>query len=154
MIVRPASVNRVTLVALALVLTAGVITVLTWVFSDDLLTSWAEGNSGARVILQEGGLDAVRETLTVPAFVPVAITSFVVFSMLVGVLVAFFVEGFTWARLSLAVIAVFGVFLAVLCVASGIPTLFVVMAVLMIVLCLLLLFFLFHKDTSRYFRES
>ena len=50
-------------------------------------------------------------------------------------------------------IAVFGVFLAVLCVVSGIPTLFVVMSVVMVALCLLLLFFLFHKDTSHYFRQ-
>lgn len=153
MIVRPSSVILAVRVALALLVTAGITTLLTWWRREDLLTSWAEGNAGARVILREGGLEAVESTLAVPAFVPVAITSFVVLAMLVGVLLAFFVEGFGWARLSLAVIALFGIFLAVLCVASGIPTLFVVMSVLMVILCLALLVLLFHRDTNRYFRE-
>lgn len=153
MIVRPASVIHATRLALALVVLGGVIAVLTWVFRDDLLVSWAQSNAAARRILEEGGLEAVEETLTVPSFVPVAITSWVVLAMLVGVLVAFFVEGFNWARLSLAAICVFGVFLAALCVASGIPTLFVVLSGLMVVLCLLLLVFLFHKDTNAYIRE-
>lgn len=153
MIVRPSSVILAARVALALLVAAGITTLLTWWRREDLLTSWAEGNAGARVILREGGLEAVESTLAVPAFVPVAVTSFVVLAMLVGVLLAFFVEGFGWARLSLAVIALFGIFLAVLCVASGIPTLFVVMSVLMVVLCLALLVLLFHRDTNRYFRE-
>ncbi|WP_110181611.1 hypothetical protein [Nocardioides solisilvae] len=153
MIVRPPSVILAARVAVALLLAAAVTTVLTWWRREDLLTSWAEGNAGARAILAEGGLAAVEETLAVPAFVPVTVTSFVVLVMLVGVLLAFFVEGFGWARLALAVIALFGVFLAVLCVASGIPTLFVVMSVVMVLLCLALLVLLFHKDTNRYFRE-
>ncbi len=154
MTVRPLSVILATRVALALVVVAGVTTVLTWWREKDLLTSWAEGNAGARRILRDGGLEAVEASLAVPAFVPVAVTSFVVFTMLVGVLLAFFVEGFEWARISLAVIALFGVFLAVVCVASGIPTLFVVMAVLIVLLCLALLVLLFHKDTHRFVRES
>ena len=50
-------------------------------------------------------------------------------------------------------VAVFGIFLAVLCIASHIPTLFVVLSVVMIVLCVTLLVLLLHPDTTRYFRE-
>ena len=153
MIERPSSVDQALRVVAALSVMAGVITLLTWVFRSDLVLAWAEGNSGARRILREGGLEAVEETLTVPGFVPVMVTSFVIFLMLVGVMSAFFKEGFTWARICLGVIGVFGIFLAVLCIGSGIPTLFVVLSVVMVVLCLLLLFFLLHRDTSRYFRE-
>lgn len=153
MIARPASVTRAVIVVAAMVVIGAVIVLLTWLLRDDLLTAWAEGNSGAREILREGGLEAVEETLTVPAFVPVAVTAWVVFAMLAGVLVVFFIEGFAWARYSLAAIAVFGVFLAGVGVSSGIPPLFVAGSAVMVGLCLLLLYLLFHKDTSRYFRE-
>jgi hypothetical protein len=154
MIVRPQSVVLATRVALALLVAAGITTVLAWWRREALLTSWAEGNAGARAILREGGLEAVESSLAVPAFVPVTVTSFVVLTMLVGTLLGFFVEGFGWARLSLAVVALFGIFLAVLCVSSGIPTLFVVVSVVSVLLCLALLVLLFHKDTNRFVRES
>ena len=154
MTVRPSSVILASRVAVALVVVTGVTTLLTWWRREDLLTSWAEGNAAARPILREGGLEAVEQSLAVPAFVPVATTSFVVFAMLLGVLLAFFRAGFGWARLCLAVLAVFGVFLAVLCVASGIPALFVVMAVLIVLLCVALLVLLFHRETNRFVREA
>ena len=153
MIDRPASVTRTLYTLTALTGVAGLVTILSAVMRRDLVLAWAEGNAGASVILREQGLDAVEETLTVPAFVPVVATGFVVLVMLLWVMGAFFKEGFTWARVCLVVFAVFGVFLAVLCIWSGIPTLFEVLAGVMVVLCVLLLFFLLHKDTSRYFRE-
>ncbi|QCC77008.1 hypothetical protein [Nocardioides daphniae] len=103
--------------------------------------------------MREGGIEAVETTLSVPGFVPVVVTSFVVLLMLLGVMAVFFREGFTWARVCLGVIAVFGIFLAVLSIASGIPTLFTVLSGVMIVLCVLLLVFLLHPSTTRYFRE-
>ena len=153
MIERPSSVDRALRVVAALSVTAGVITALTWVFHSDLVLAWAEGNANARRVLADGGLQAVKEMPSLPSFVPVVVTSLMIFLMLVGVMAAFFKEGFTWARVCLGVIAVFGIFLAVLSIGSGIPVLFAVLSVVMIVLCLLLLFFLLHRDTSRYFRE-
>lgn len=154
MIERPSSVDNALRLVLALAVVSGVITLLTWVFRTDLVLAWAEGNAGARRLLREGGIAAVEESLTVPGFVPVVVTSFVVLLMLLGVMAVFFREGFTWARICLALVAVFGIFLAVLCIASGIPTLFVVLSVVTIVLCALLLFFLLHPSTARYCRET
>lgn len=150
---RPSSVDHALHVVLGLSAVAGLITLLTWVFRSDLVVAWAEGNAGARELMREGGIEAVEASLSVPGFVPVVVTSFVVLLMLLGVMAVFFREGFTWARICLGVIAVFGIFLAVLCIATGIPTLFSVLSGVMIVLCVLLLVFLLHPDTTRYFRE-
>lgn len=154
MIDRPSTVDNALRVVLALSVLSGVITLLAWVFRTDLVLAWAEGNAGARQLLREGGIEAVEASLTVPGFVPVLVTSFVVLLMLLGVLAVFFREGFTWARICLAVIAVFGAFLAVLSIASGIPTLFEVLSGVAVVLCLLLLVLLLHPSTGRYCRET
>lgn len=154
MIERPSSVDNALRVVLAISVVSGVITLLTWVFRTDLVLAWAEGNAGARALLREGGIEAVEASLTVPGFVPVVVTSFVVLLMLLGVMAVFFREGFTWARICLGSVAVFGVFLAVLSIASGIPTLFEVLSGVMVVLCVLLLVFLLHPSTGRYCRET
>lgn len=154
MIDRPSSVDNALRVVAALAVFSGVITLLTWIFRTDLVLAWAEGNAGARQLLREGGIEAVEESLTVPGFVPVVVTSFVVLLMLLGVLAVFFREGFTWARICLAGIAVFGGFLAVLSIASGIPPLFEVLSGVVVLLCVLLLVFLLHPSTGRYCRET
>lgn len=150
---RPASVTLTLRVLWTLTALAGVITLLVWVLRDDLVLAWAEGNASASRLLAEGGLEAVEETLRVPAFVPVVVTSFGTFLMLVWVLAAFFKEGFTWARISLAVIALFGAFMAALAIASDIPTLFDVLLAVAGLLSLALLVLLLHPHTTRYFRE-
>lgn len=150
---RPASVTLALRVLAALVALSGAITVLTWAMREELVLAWAEGNVSAARILAEGGVEAVEETLTVPAFVPVVITSFVTLVMLVWVLAAFFKEGFTWARISLATIALFGAFMAVLAIGSGIPVLFEVLSGMAALLCVALLVLLLHPQTTKYFRE-
>lgn len=154
MIDRPSTVDNALRVVVALSVLSGLITLLAWVFRTDLVLAWAEGNAGARQLLREGGIEAVEESLTVPGFVPVIVTSFVVLLMLLGVLGVFFREGFTWARICLATIALFGAFLAVLSIASGIPTLFEVLSGVAVVLCLVLLGLLLHPHTGRYCRET
>ncbi|WP_110238692.1 hypothetical protein [Nocardioides gilvus] len=153
MIDRPTSVTLALRIVVALSFMAGMTTVMVAIFRTDLVLAWAEGNAGARQILREGGLAAVERSLTVPGFVPIVVTSFVIFLMLVWVFAVFFREGFTWGRICLGGVAVFGIFLAVLCIASDIPTLFVVLSIVMIVLCAALLVLLLHPDTTRYFRE-
>lgn len=149
---RPASVTHAVRVLILLVAVAGVTTLLTWVRRDDLVRSWAEGNRTAREVLARGGLEAVESTLTVPGIVPIAVTSFVVFASLVWVLGVFLAEGFGWARWSLAITVLFTAFAAVLCIGSGIPGLFVGLAILVMVICVVLLALLFHKDTNSYVR--
>ncbi|WP_426244186.1 hypothetical protein [Nocardioides sp. LHG3406-4] len=150
---RPTSVTLVVRVLLALVAVTGLAAVLVWVRQDKVIRTWAEGNVAARKLLAEGGLEAVKDSPIAPSFVPLAIVFFVVFALLVLVLVAFFVEGHEWARLSLAATALFGVLAAAVVVRLGLPVLFTVVAVVAIVLCLFLLLLLWHKDTNRYFRQ-
>lgn len=149
---RPRSVTHVVRVLLALVVITGLAAVLVWVRQDEVVRTWAEGNVAARKLLLEGGLEAVRASPIVPSFVPLAIVFFVVFALLVGVLVAFFVEGHEWARLSLAATAVFGILAATVVVRLGLPALFAVVSVVAILLCLVLLLLLWRPDTNRWFR--
>ncbi len=150
---RPMAVTYAVRVLLALVVVTGLGTVLVWVRQDEVIRTWAEGNVAAGKLLAEGGLQAVKDSPIVPSFVPLAIVFFVVFALLVLVLIAFFVEGYEWARLSLAATAVFGILAAAVVVRLGLPALFAVLSVVAILLCLLLLVLLWHKDTNRYFRE-
>lgn len=150
---RPRSVTHVVRVLLALVVITGLAAVLVRVRQDEVVRTWAEGNVAARKLLLEGGVEAVEASPIVPSFVPLAIVFFVVFALLVGVLLAFFVEGHEWARLSLAATAAFGIVAAAVVLRLGLPALFVVVSVLAILLCLVLLFLLWRPDTNRWFRE-
>ena len=81
----------------------GLGTVLTILLQDDLVEAWAEGNPGAREILREGGIEALKaSSISLPAFVPVVVVMFVVVLVLLAVLRVFFREGYEWARVSLA----------------------------------------------------
>lgn len=153
MIERPASVTRAVQVLVALCVGAGLTALLVWVYREDLVLAWAEGNPGAREILRDGGIEAVEANLQVPGFVPVVLTSYVTFLMLVWVFGVFFAGGFTWGRVGLGGVALFGAFLAVLCIASGIPLLFEVLSGVMVALCVALLWYLVHPDTRRWFKQ-
>lgn len=150
---RPPSVMHAVRVVLALVVVTGLGAVLVWVRQDEVVRTWAEGNAAARKLLAEGGLEAVQQSPMAPSFVPLAIVFFIVFLLLAMVLLAFFVEGHEWSRLSLAATAVFGVIGASVVLGLGLPALFAVLAVVAILLCVLLLVLLWHKDTNRWFRE-
>lgn len=150
---RPASVMHVVRALMALVVVTGLGTILVWVRQDEVVRTWAEGNVAARKLLLEGGVQAVQDSPIVPSFVPLAIVFFVVFVLLVLVLLAFFVEGHEWARLSLAAVAVFGILGAAVVLRLGLPALFAVVSVVSIMLCLLVLFLLWRPATNRWFRE-
>src|SRR5690242_1714088 len=82
-------------------------TVLTWLLEDELIEAWARRSAAGREILAEGGIDALRaSSLSLPAFIPVVVVMFVVLVALIGVLRVFFREGYEWARLGLAGVAV------------------------------------------------
>lgn len=150
---RPRSVVLVVRVLLALVAITGLAAVLVWVRQDEVVRTWAEGNVAARKLLLEGGVEAVKASPIVPSFVPLAIVFFVVFALLVGVLLAFFVEGHEWARVSLGATALFGILAAAVVVRLGLPVLFAVVSVVAILLCVVVLFLLWRPDTNRWFRR-
>lgn len=149
----PASVTRAIWLLRAVVAWAGLTALLTYVFSDQLVRAWAEGNETARVILQEGGLEAVKEnSKAIPRFAPVAIVMFVVFAAMAGVLVVFFRAGHGWARMTLTLMVVFMLFSTAAGLRRDPPGFFVALSVVALLLSAALLFYLWHKDTSTYLK--
>lgn len=150
----PGSITRAVQSLLALVVVSGAAVLLTWLQQDEIILAWAQGNSSAQEILASGGMAALRESAIVPKFVPLALVSFVVFVVLVGVLAAFLVDGHGWSRLVLTATSLFGVLVASLGLNHGLPTAFVIVSALFFVLSLTLVFFLWRKDTSTYLRVN
>lgn len=152
---RPDSVTNAVRAIYGLVALTGLGAVLTVVFRDRLVRSWAEGHRTAREMLAEGGVAAFDgSSVTPPAFVPVAIVLFIVFAALTGVLVVFLIERHNWARLSLSALVVFLGFGTLAGMQAGPPLLFVVLAWVSLVLDAVLLVFLWHRDTSAYIHGS
>lgn len=151
----PRSMVRAIWVMRALVGVTGLTAIVTWYSEDELVTTWAEGNSAAQEVLQQGGLDALRESsINIPAFVPVALVLFVVWAALAGVLVVFFRGGHPWARLALTALALFGLFSSGVSLARHLPALFSALAIVSGLLYVALVAFLWHPDTSSYLRHG
>lgn len=136
-----------------LVATSGVITLLTWLLSDDLLLTWAKGNPSAQEILAQGGIEALRDDQIAPGFVALAVVAFVGFALLSLVLGAFLAGGFEWARWVLTATAFTGALVAGVCLENHMPAIFVALSILLLLLGALLVFFLWRKDTTSYLRD-
>jgi hypothetical protein len=141
---QPGSVTNAIRVLVALVALSGLTALLTVVFRDELVRSWAEGNE----------TELATSSLSPPAFVPVAIVLFVVFACLAGVLIMFFRDGHNWARISLSGLVAFTALASMASLRTGPPPLFLVLSLLTILLDLLLLVFLWHRDSSAYLRGA
>jgi len=150
----PGSITNALRNLVALVVVSAMAVLLTWLQQDEVIRAWAKGNPSAQEILASGGMAALRESAIVPKFVPLALVSFIVFVVLVGVLGAFLIEGHGWSRLVLTATSLFGVLVASLGLNHGLPTAFVIVSALFFVLSLTLVFFLWRKDASAYLRVS
>lgn len=150
----PGSLRMTLWLLTGVVVVSGLTTVLTWVLEEDLVRSWAERNETAREILLEGGYDSLRDNPIVPAFVPLAIVSFIVFVLFAVVLAAFLVDGHGWARPVLSLTVLFVALVAVLSLGRHLPVLFVVLSWLSLALQAALLVCLWHKDTTAYLRRA
>lgn len=95
----------------------------------------------------------LRDSLIVPKFVPLALVSFVVFAVLLGVLTAFLMDGHGWSRLVLTATSLFGVLVSSLGLNHDLPAAFVVVSAIFLLLCLALVFFLWRKDAGDYLRR-
>jgi hypothetical protein len=144
---QPRSMTRAGQALLALVVLGAVAAVLTVVLRDELVDAWAAGSQ-----VREEGLAA--DTITPPAFVPVAITLFVVLAGLLGVLHLFVREGHGWARVALSALVVIMAFSAVAGLRTGEPSVFVVLSLLSVVLDVTVLVLLWQRDTSEYLRGA
>lgn len=150
----PGSITNALRSLLALVVLSGVAVLLTWLQHDEIIRSWAKGNSSAQEILASGGIAALRDSAIVPKFVPLALVSFIVFAVLAMVLGAFLADGHGWSRLVLTGTSLFGLLVSFLGLNHGLPTAFVAVSALFFVFCLVLVFFLWRKDTSTYLRVN
>jgi hypothetical protein len=121
----------------AVIALSGLTALLTVVLRDQLVDSWAVGKPA---------------DLEPPAFVPVAITMFVVLALLGWVLVVFFRIGHGWARWAIAALVVFSAFVSLIGLGRDLPTAFVLLTVVSLVLDAVALVLLFHRDTTAYLR--
>jgi hypothetical protein len=140
----------------ALAVLMGVGTVLTIVLQDELVEAWAEGNPGAREILRDGGIEALKaSSISLPAFVPVVVVMFVVLLGLLGVLRVFFREGYEWARLSLAALGLLiGLAAGLIAFRESPPAVFVALGVVTLLVDIAFLALLAHPDTTEFIRGS
>lgn len=144
---QPRSMARAGQSLLALVVLGALAAVLTVVLREDLVDAWA---AGSQVRIE--GLAA--DTISPPAFVPVAITLFVVLAALIGVLHLFVREGHGWARLALSALVALMAIAAVAGVRTGEPAVFMVLSLVSVLLDVAVLVFLWQRDTSAYLRGA
>ena len=136
---RPSVVAGAIWLVVGVVAMAGLTALMAAVFKGELIDAWAAGRS------DDG---AVKP----PAFVPVAVTMFVVVALLSGVLLSFFRDGHNWARVVLsALVVLVGVgTLAIL--RTSPPTLFLVVAAVSLVVDVATVVALWHRETRTFCR--
>ena len=150
---RPKSVTYAVRVQWALVVVSGLSTLLTVVMRDDLLLAWAQADAEAAPIVAEGGLEALEQsTLSVPAFVPVAVVSFIVYATLAWVLGVLFREGHRWTRYALLALAVGSGFAVVVILRAGPPAPFWLLGAVTVVLDAVVVWFVVQRDTGEWIR--
>ncbi|MCB0895957.1 MAG: hypothetical protein H6529_06410 [Nocardioides sp.] len=134
---RPAAVTGATWLSVAVVAMTGLTALLTLVFDDELVDAWAAGRTASSAVEP-------------PAFVPVAVTMFVVVALLSVVLIAFLREGHEWARMVLsALVALVGVgTLAIL--RTSPPLLFLLVALASLLVDAAAVVALWHRDTRAF----
>lgn len=137
---RPAALVGATWLSAAVVAMTGLIALLTVVFKDELVDAWAAGRTDSG-------------TLQPPAFVPVALTLFVVVALLSVVLISFLYEGHEWARIVMsAVVALVAV--ATLAILRTVPPpLFFVVAALSLFVDVAAVLALWHRETRAFCRR-
>ena len=151
----PASVTWARRLLAALVALGALNTLLIVVLHDQLIRSWADGRKDMRRVLRTQGLDAVKNgEVHVPAFIPVALTLFVVMAMLIWVLAAFLRGGYGWARIALTVTLFFLAVGTIAGLRTGAPLTFTVLAVLSFPMEAAAAYFLWHRDTGAYLQGT
>lgn len=134
---RPAAVTRATWLVAGVVAMSGLTAVFTAVFKGELVAVWAEGRTDVGSVQP-------------PAFVPVAITLFVVVAVLAAVLLVFFRAGFTWARVVLSALSVLMAVTTFAALRSDPPALFLVLSAVSVLVDLTAAIALWHRDVRAF----
>jgi hypothetical protein len=138
---RPAMVTGAIWLAVGVIATAGLTALMTVVFKDDVVDAWAADRSDA------GAVEP-------PAFVPVAITMFVVVALLAVVLISFFGKGYNWARVVLSAVVVLVGIATLAIVRTNPPALFLAVAIVSLVVDLAAAGALWHPESRAYCRQA
>ena len=147
----PASLTWARRMLVALVALGAVVTVLIVVLRDQLIRTWAQGRPDTRKVLRTQGLEAVKNgEVHVPAFIPVALTLFVVVALLIWVLSAFLRGGYGWARVALTVTLFFLAVGTIAGLETGAPTTFVLLSLVSFPIEAAAVYFMWHRDTGAY----
>jgi len=151
----PASLTWARRLLAALVALGALNTLLIVVLQDQLIRSWADGRRDMRRVLRTQGLEAVKNgEVHVPAFMPVALTLFVVMALLIWVLSAFLRGGYGWARIALTLTLFFLAVGTIAGLRTGAPLTFTVLAVLSFPIEAAAAYFLWHRDTGAYLQGT
>jgi len=143
---RPTSVTNALRAQWALVVVSAVAAGVTVLLDDALLERWADAR---------GGLDAVEQSgIATPAFVPVALVTFIVYAALAWVIAVLFREGHRWARWSLLALAAGFLFAVYVIYRADPPSPFLVVGVVAVVLDLVLAWFLLQSDSGEWVRGA
>lgn len=137
---RPAVVIGATWLSTAVVTMTGLTALMTVVFEDELIDAWAAGRSDS------GAVEP-------PAFVPVAVTLFIVVALLSVVLIAFLREGHEWARIVLSALVVLVAIATLAILRTDPPALFLVVAVASLLVDVAAVVALWHRDTRAFCRH-
>jgi len=137
---RPRSVTGAIWLLVALVAITGLAALLTVLFKDQLIDSWASGRADA------GAVEP-------PAFVPVSVVMFIVIAAVAAVLLQFFRYGYNWARIALTVLAACMAVATLAGLRTDPPLIFWVASVVALLLDLALVACLWHKDTRAFVAE-
>jgi O-antigen/teichoic acid export membrane protein len=119
---------------------AGLATLFTIVFKDELVDDWAADRTDVA-------------SVTPPAFVPVAVTMFFTVAMLTFVVLAFFRQGYEWARILLSLIALVLALATLAVLQPSPPTLFLVVAIVSLIVDVAAVLALWHKDSRVFCSE-
>jgi hypothetical protein len=150
---RPAAVTNALRAQWALVGVGALGTLLTVLQRDEVLRAWIEANPNARAYFEQGGMAALEaSSISIPAFVPVAVVTFVVYAALAWVLGVMFGHGHRWARWSLLTLAAGLLFAAVVVVRAAPPTSFVAVAVVVVLIDLALGWLLLRRECGEWVR--
>ena len=134
---RPAVVTGAIWLAIAAVAMTGLTALMTVVFKDELVRAWAADRSDS------GAVEP-------PAFVPVAITMFVVVACLAVVLFSFYGEGHNWARILLSAVVVLIGIATFAILRTNPPALFLAVAIVSVLVDLAAVVALWHKDSRAF----
>ncbi len=152
---RPGSVTQAIRMHALLVVLGGVTAALTIFLNDALIRTWAQGRPDMARVLETQGLQAVKDgAVRPPAFIAPSVTLWVVIALLIWMLLLFFANANSWARLTLSALLFFAAVATIAGIRTEPPAVFVVLMIASMVVEVVAVAYLWHPDTNRFLRSA